>query len=108
MVSFEEWQKLDLRVGLIKTVEEMEGKDKLYKLTVSFGEEEKTVISGIKLDYPNKEDLENKKVVFIYNLDPVTIAGVESQAMILGAINEEQKYKLAFMDDSLKEGTKLE
>jgi methionine--tRNA ligase beta chain len=108
MVSFEEWQKLDFRVGLIKTVEDMEGKDKLYKLTVSFGEEEKTIISGIKLDYPNKEDLENKKVVFIYNLDPVTIAGIESQAMILGAINEEGKYKLSFMDDSLKEGTKLE
>ncbi|MBT4192417.1 MAG: methionine--tRNA ligase subunit beta [Candidatus Diapherotrites archaeon] len=108
MVSFKDWQNLDLRVGLIKSVEDMEGKDKLYKLIVSFGEEEKTVVSGIKLDYPNKEDLENKKLAFIYNLDPATIAGVESQAMILGAVNEEGKYKLVFMDDSLKEGTKLE
>jgi len=108
MVSFKEWQNIDMRVGLIETVEEMEGKDKLYKLTVDFGEEKKVVVSGIKPDYPNKEELEGKKVVFVYNIDPVIIAGVESQAMILGAINKENKYELAFIDDSVASGTKIE
>ena len=107
MVSFKDWQNLDLRVGLIKSVEDIEAKDKLYKLIVSFAEEERTVVSGIK-PYYSKEELEGKKVVFVYNLAPATICGIESQAMILGAMNEEEKYKLAFIDDSVKEGTKLE
>ncbi|MBT7241482.1 MAG: methionine--tRNA ligase subunit beta [Candidatus Diapherotrites archaeon] len=108
MVSFEDWSKLDLRVGLIESVEEIEGKDKLYKLVVNFEEEMRTVVSGIKPDYPNKEEIEGKKVVFVYNLDPREIVGIESQAMILGAINEEGNYKLSFVDDSVKAGTKME
>ena len=108
MVSFEDWSKLDLRVGLIKNVEEIEGKDKLYKLTVDFGEEERTVVSGIKPDYPDKEELQGKKVIFVYNLDPREIVGIESQAMILGAINEDGVYKVSLVDDSVKVGTKME
>ncbi|MDD3159532.1 MAG: methionine--tRNA ligase subunit beta [Candidatus ainarchaeum sp.] len=106
MVTFAEWQNLDLRVGLIEKVEEIPLKDKIYKLTVNFGTEIKTVISGIKPYYQINE-LEGKKVAFVYNLDPAKIAGFESQAMILGAMNQEDKYKLIFVDDSIKEGTKL-
>jgi methionine--tRNA ligase beta chain len=108
MVSFEQWSEIDLRVGLIEEVEEIEGKDKLYKLKVNFGEEVRTVVSGIKPDYPEKEFLKGKKVIFVYNLEPATICGIESQAMILGAINTDEKYSLSFIDDSVKEGTKME
>ncbi|MFA5763865.1 MAG: methionine--tRNA ligase subunit beta [archaeon] len=107
MVEFKEWLNIDLRVGLIEKVEEIEGKDKIYKLSVNFGEVTKTVVSGIK-PYYKIEELETKKVVFVYNLDPATIVGIESQAMILGAMNEDKKYKLMFVDDSVKEGTRLE
>jgi methionine--tRNA ligase beta chain len=107
MVEFKEWLNIDLRVGLIEKVEEIEGKDKIYKLSVNFGDVQKTVVSGIKPYYKISE-LENKKVVFVYNLDPATIVGIESQAMILGAMNEDKKYKLMFVDDSVKEGTRLE
>jgi len=107
MVEFKNWLNIDLRVGLVEKVEELEGKDKLYKLTVNFGEEVKTVVSGIKPYYQISE-LENKKIAFVYNLDSATIAGVESQAMILGVMNSEDKYKLMFVDDSVKEGTRLE
>jgi methionyl-tRNA synthetase len=107
MVAFDEWLKLDIRVGLIEKVEEIEGKDKIYKLSVSFGEEVRTVVSGIK-PYYGISELENKKVAFVYNLDPATIVGIESQAMILGAMDTEEKYKLVFIDDSIKEGSKLE
>ena len=108
MVSFDEWSNIDLRVGLIESIEDVEDKDKLYKLMVDFGEEKRIVVSGIKLDYPNKEDLEGKKVVFVYNLDPRIVVGIESCAMILGVINEEGKYKLSFIDDSVKAGSKME
>ncbi len=108
MVSFDEWCNIDLRVGLIESVEDVEGKDKLYKLSVDFGEEKRVVVSGIKIDYPNKEELEGKKVIFVYNLDPREVVGIESQAMILGAIDESGKYQLSFIDDSVKAGSKME
>jgi methionyl-tRNA synthetase len=107
MVSFEEWQKIDLRVGLIELVEEVEGKDKLYKMIVDFGEEKRSVVAGLK-PFFQIEELQNKKAVFVYNLDPVKLAGIESQAMILAAKNSEGKYKVFFADDSVEKGTRLE
>ena len=107
MVSFDEWSNIDLRVGLIEEVESIEGKDKLYKMTVSFGEEKRTVVAGLKLFY-SVEDLEGKKAVFVYNLDPVKLAGIESQAMVIAATNPEGQYKIAIVDDSVLAGTKME
>jgi methionine--tRNA ligase beta chain len=107
MISFEDLQKVDLRVGLIENVDEIEGKDKLFKLSVSFGEEKRIVVAGLKFFY-NKGDLLNKKAVFVYNLAPIVLAGIESQAMILAAKNLGNEYKVFFADDSIKPGTKLE
>ena len=107
MVSFDEWSSMDLRVGLIEVVEEIEGKDKLYKLVVDFGEEKRTVVAGLKPFYTT-EELTGKKSVFVYNLDSVTLGGVESQAMILAAKNETDAYKIPLMDDSVPQGTKIE
>jgi methionyl-tRNA synthetase len=107
LVSFEEWQNIEIRIGKIVSVEEIPGKDKLYKLSVSFGETQKQVIAGIK-PYYAKEEVEGKKVAFVFNLEPVKIAGFESEAMILGALNEENKYKLLFADESISEGKILE
>ena len=107
MVSFNEWQNIDIRVGKITKVEELEGKDKLYKLQVNFGEEERQIIAGIK-PYYSAEELEGKKVAFVFNIDSATIAGEESQGMILGVPDEENKYKLLFADDSVREGTRVE
>lgn len=107
MVSFEEWKQLDLRVGRIDLVEEIEGKDKLYKLIVDFKEEKRTVVAGLK-PYIQKNDLEGKKAAFVYNLDPVKLAGIESQAMILAAKNSTGDYRVFFADDDVEEGTRLE
>jgi len=107
VLSFADWKKNDIRVGLIETVEEVLGKDKLFKLNVNFGTEVKTVVSGIKPFY-STDELKGKKVAFIYNLEPALIAGIQSQAMILGVLNSEGKYKLLFVDDSVKEGTMVE
>ncbi len=107
MVSFKEWQNIDLRVGLIESVEAIEGKDKLYKLGVSFGEEKRTIVAGLKTFY-KISDLNGKKAVFVYNLEPVKLAGIESQGMILASKNSSGEYKIFFADDSVDEGTKLE
>jgi len=107
MVTFEEWSNIDLRVGLIESVEEIEGKDKLYKLSVDFGEEKRIVVAGLKPFY-SIEELRGKKSVFVYNLDPVNLAGIESQAMIIAARNENNEYKITIVDDSVPQGTKME
>ena len=64
IVEFSDWEKLDLRVAQIKEVEDIEGADKLYKITLDVGElGEKIICAGIK-EYYSKEDLVNKKIIF--------------------------------------------
>ena len=66
IVSFEDWSKLDLRVGKIIEVEDIESADKLYKLVIDVGSEigKRTVCAGLK-PYFSKEDLKNKKLSFL-------------------------------------------
>ena len=82
MISFKEFQKLDLRVGEVLGAEAIPGADKLLKLTVDIGEEQRTMVAGIALSY-RPEDLVGKKVVVVANLEPATIRGVRSDGMIL-------------------------
>jgi methionyl-tRNA synthetase len=91
-ILFLDWEKLDLRVGKILEVEEIEGADKLYKLTVDLGKEtgKRTVCAGLKNHYTKKE-LKGKKIVLLANLAPRKLKGVESQGMVLAAVNEEKE-----------------
>ncbi|MDD4467708.1 MAG: methionine--tRNA ligase subunit beta [Candidatus ainarchaeum sp.] len=108
VVSFEDWIKVELRVGLIESVSDIEGKDKLYRFSVDFGAEGKrTILAGLK-PYYSREDLLNKKAVFVFNLAPRALAGFESQGMIHATKNNEGKYKLTLVDDSVTQGTRLE
>ncbi|MFA4859016.1 MAG: hypothetical protein WC636_07080 [Candidatus Margulisiibacteriota bacterium] len=84
-VAFEDFKKMELKVAQIKAVEDIEGADKIYKVTVDCGEE-RVVVAGIKLWY-TKEELVGKKVAMIANLEPRTIRGVTSHGMILAASN---------------------
>lgn len=86
--TFDDWQKLDLRVAQIVAVAEIPGADKLWKLTLDVGElGERTIAAGIKEFYA-KENLMNKKIIYLQNLAPRTIRGVESQGMLLAASAE--------------------
>jgi methionyl-tRNA synthetase len=90
-VNFEDWSKLDLRVAQIKEVEEIEGADKLYKLTLDVGSEigKRTICAGIKEFYKDKNKLLNKKIIYFSNLLPRKLKGIESQGMLLAASNAE-------------------
>ena len=83
LISFQEFQRLDLRVGTIKEVESIPDSKKLIKLVVDVGEE-RTVVAGIVGHY-SKEDLVGKQVVLVANLEPAKLMGVESQGMVLAA-----------------------
>jgi len=82
-LSFEEFQRLDLRIGTIKTAEPVKGSKKLIKLTVDIGDE-RTVVAGILGHYTDK-DLIGRQVVVVANLAPAKLMGVESRGMVLAA-----------------------
>lgn len=88
MATYEDFRKLELRVAEIKAVQEVEGADKLYRLIIDAGEKEKQIIAGIK-QYYKPEELLGKQIVVIDNLEPAVIRGIESQAMLLAASDEQ-------------------
>ncbi len=88
-ISFTDFQKMEIRVGEIKSAEDVPGADKIYKLMVDIGGEERTMVAGIKKHY-NKEDLPGKKVLVLVNLETKVIRGVESHGMVLCAHTEDR------------------
>jgi len=106
-INFSDWEKLDLRVGKILKVENIEGADKLYKLSVDVGSEKRVVCAGLKNHY-SKDELKGKKIVLFTNLAPRKLKGIESQGMILAAVNEdESEIILLAPEKDIKEGSKV-
>lgn len=83
-ITFDDFGKIDLRVAKILTAEKVKKSRKLIKMTVSLGNEERTVVSGIAEHY-KPEELIGKQVIFVANLKPAKLMGIESQGMILAA-----------------------
>jgi methionyl-tRNA synthetase len=94
-ITYDDFAKMDLRLGKVVACEEVKRSKKLLKLTVDIGSEQRTVVSGIKNWY-KPEDLVGKTVVVVANLKPVTLCGVESHGMILCASDPEDR-ELAFV-----------
>jgi methionyl-tRNA synthetase len=107
-VTYEEFKKMDMRVGTIRAVEPVEGTDKLLKCQIDFGfkpviaptegEEPvapeadiRQIVSGIREFYPEYEKLVGKQVLYIVNLEPRTIRGVESQGMLMAVDGKDGK-----------------
>lgn len=94
-ITFEDFKKLDIRIGKILTAEKVEGADRLLKLQVDFGpstssglkREKRQIVSGIA-EFYKPEDLIEKEFPFVINLEPRIFKGIESQGMILAADDE--------------------
>ena len=84
MIPFKEFQKLDLRIGTITRVEDHKDADKLYIMQVDLGKEKRQMVVGLKGIY-NKEELLNKQVIVVCNLEPKEFKGVKSNGMLLAA-----------------------
>jgi methionyl-tRNA synthetase len=83
-IVYDQFDQMDLRVGLVLEAVKVPKSKKLLKLTVDLGFEKRTIVSGIALAY-EPEQLIGKKVILIANLPPATLMGIESQGMILAA-----------------------
>lgn len=101
-----EFWKFDLRVGLVKRAEKLKRTRKLIKLDVEFGNEERTIITGIADQY-SPEELEGKKFIFVLNLKPKELSGVKSEGMLVVAETEEGKIYLLPVPDEVPVGTKV-
>lgn len=88
-ISIDEFAKMDLRVVTVLAAEKVEKADKLLKLTVDLGTEQRTIVSGIAKHY-TPEELVGKNVVMIINLKPAKIRGIESRGMVLAASCDEK------------------
>ncbi len=108
IVNFEDWEKIDLRVGEIKNVENIEDSDKLYKLTIDLGEEKnRTILSGLK-EFYSAEKLNGMKVIVISNLKPRKMRGIFSEGMILAAVNSnDSKVVLITPSEDIENGCKI-
>ncbi len=105
MISFEEFEKMDLRIAEIKRVEDIEGADKLFKLIIDVGGENKQIVAGIKSNY-SKEQLVGKHIVVVNNLQPAKLRGVESNGMLLAA-EDGGLISLLVPDKKVKTGSKI-
>lgn len=106
-IPFDDFAKVELVVGTIDAIEEVPKSDKLYKLTVNFGDKgTRTICSGVRQHFA-KEDLLNKQGIFVFNLAPRAIMGIESQGMMLFAEDAAGKLQLVTVGAPVPNGTKL-
>lgn len=85
IVSYDDFAKLDIRIGTILAAERIEDTDKLVKLSVNLGAETRQIVAGIAQIVADLAELIGKQIPVLTNLEPRTIRGVESQGMILAA-----------------------
>lgn len=105
-VSFDEFAKMDIRIGTVITAERVEKSKKLLKLQVDTGIDKRTVMSGIA-EHFSPEGIVGKQVTILVNLAPRKIMGVESQGMILMAANKDGKLRLLQPNEAVSPGSTI-
>jgi methionyl-tRNA synthetase len=105
-ISYEDFAKLDIRIGTVLAVEKIENADKLLKCTIDFGDlGQRTIVSGIA-EWKQPDDLVGKQLPYIVNLAPRMLRGVESQGMLIAA-SDESGVALLLPEREIPRGTKL-
>jgi methionyl-tRNA synthetase (EC 6.1.1.10) len=102
-ISIDEFRKIKLRVGKVISAEEVENSSKLLKLVISFKDEQRQVVAGIKNHY-KPEELVGKKLIVVFNLKPAKLMGLVSDGMILAA-SDGEKLSVLTVDKDIDEGS---
>lgn len=107
LIHYADFSKLEFRVGLIRSAEKVEGTEKLLKLLVDVGEPEiRTLVAGLGQSYP-PEELVNKKIIVLCNLEPKKLRGIESQGMLLAAGEDPKNLRFLKPDQDMPVGTRI-
>lgn len=106
-IGIEDFSKLDLRVSEIEQVEDIPGADKLYKLNINTGLDNRTICAGIK-EFYSHDDLRGKKIIVLTNLKPRKLRGIESKGMLLAASNKDHtRLSLLCPDSEMEVGARV-
>ena len=105
-IQYDDFARLDLRIGTITSAVKVEKADKLLKLQVNLGTEERTIVSGIAQHF-SPESLVNRQVIVVANLAPRKMRGIESQGMILTAEQPDGKLILVNPDEAASNGSEV-
>ncbi len=105
-IEYDDFKKVEMRVGEIIRAEPVEKSEKLLRLVVRFGEEERQILSGIA-KFVSPESLVGRKVPFVTNLKPREMMGLESNGMIMAATDSEGNFSLLSIDPSVASGTQI-
>jgi methionine--tRNA ligase beta chain len=105
-ISFEEFQKLDLRIGKILEAIQIPGSRNLIKMTVDFGTEKRQAVAGL-LQWYKPQDLVGKKCAFILNLQRRKLMGVESQCMVFAAEDDKSNVVVLQPEKDIAEGSRI-
>ncbi len=81
-ISFDDLQKIDVRIGTIERVEDVDGADTLVRLIVNFGDHTRTILSGMKGERDDPREIEGKQALFVINLEPKKMMGELSEGML--------------------------
>lgn len=89
-IKYEDLEKIDIRIGTIEKVEDIEASDKLVRLIVDFGEFKRTILVGMKKERENPKEIEGKQALFVVNLEPRKMMSEMSEGMVfdIGYANE--------------------
>ena len=82
-ISIDDLQKIDIRVGTIRSVQDVAGSKKLVRLTVDFGDHARTILAGMKQERADPKEIEGHQALFVVNLAPRKMANVISEGMLL-------------------------
>lgn len=105
MITYEEFQRLDIRIGTVKGADRVEGTDRLIRLLVDIGTEQRVVVAGMAHTY-SPEEFIGRQVPILVNLQPRKLKGIESQGMIL-AVDVEGRPYLLQPDREVPPGSKV-
>ena len=97
-ISIDDFDKVEIKVGQVLSVEAVEGSSKLLKFQMDFGDEKRQILSGMRKFYPDFEELVGKKILAVTNLKPRKMMGMESQGMLLSS-EKGKKVKLAIVGE---------
>ena len=107
-VSFEDFEKLDIRVGLVKNCEKVKKSKKLLQFTIDDGTgTDRTICSGIAAFYEHPEELIGKRILFVANFAPRKMMGIESQGMILSAVDFDESLSVVTTTKDVKPGSQV-
>jgi methionine--tRNA ligase beta chain len=88
-ISYEDFSKLEVKIGTVIAVEAVPETDRLLKFEVDLGSEKRTIVGGWAKSYPDPQVLVGKQLPVLVNLEPRTIRGIESQGMLLSAVQDD-------------------